>query len=237
MSETVAFAVAEALPLREDVLANQSIPVAPALPPAIEELYAAACNLFAKSAQPAGALAEISRDEFEAVYRGEGQNEPAAPVSGILDRAESLALYAATVGQRVSDQIEDCFRANDFALAAMLDSVASAAADKLGELVESRFLQVLSERKLTTSDTRAMRYSPGYCGWHISGQRRLFDFLRPGRIGITLRDSFLMEPLKSVSGVIMVGPTGIHAIQDSYPFCEKCRTHGCRERTDSLAHQ
>jgi hypothetical protein len=80
-----------------------------------------------------------------------------------------------------------------------------------------------------------LRYSPGYCGWHISGQRKLFDFLKPETIGISLRESHLMEPLKSVSGVVIVGPAGIHAFQDEYPFCERCKTHGCRERIGSPA--
>ena len=63
-----------------------------------------------------------------------------------------------------------------------------------------------------------LRYSPGYCGWHISGQRRLFAHLRPERIGITLHDSYLMEPLKSVSGVLIAGAKEIHAFADTYPL-------------------
>ena len=237
MSEIMAFVVAEALPSREDVLANQGIPVGRALPPAVEEMYAAACDLFEKWAQPVGILADLSRDDFGVVFQGEGQNEPAAPVGDMFSLADCLALYAATVGAKVSDRIDDCFRAHEFALGAMLDSVASAAADKLGELIESRFLRLFSEKKTIAPDTRALSYSPGYCGWHISGQRRLFDFLKPEQIGITLRDSYLMQPLKSVSGAVIVGPAAIHAIRDSYPFCEQCRTHSCRERLASLAHQ
>jgi hypothetical protein len=75
-----------------------------------------------------------------------------------------------------------------------------------------------------------LRYSPGYCGWHLSGQRALFAALQPEEIGITLRESMLMVPLKSMSGVIVAGLPAIHAFADDYPFCGECRTRGCRER-------
>ncbi|HVP13178.1 MAG TPA: vitamin B12 dependent-methionine synthase activation domain-containing protein [Phycisphaerae bacterium] len=260
MTEILTFTAAEADPDLAEVMANQGIPasrlppdptpvcdcsvssastdrtpIRTALPETIRNLYLAARGLFAETARPIGILAGIPLRDFETIHRGDGRNEPATPVGDIFHRADHLALYAATVGQRVSERITDCFRSRDFALGAMLDAMASAAADKLGELIESRFLRMLSDKGQVSPGTRALRYSPGYCGWHISGQRSLFDFLRPENIGILLTESFLMQPLKSVSGVIIVGQEGIHAFQDVYPFCAKCRTHGCRERIRSLA--
>jgi hypothetical protein len=77
---------------------------------------------------------------------------------------------------------------------------------------------------------RALAYSPGYCGWHVTGQRKLFKYLRPEEIGITLNASCLMQPLKSVSGVLVVGPGHVHKFQPTYSFCETCREKQCRER-------
>lgn len=81
-------------------------------------------------------------------------------------------------------------------------------------------------------DTSAatMLFSPGYCGWHVSGQKRLFESLRPDEIGIELSESFLMQPLKSVSGVIVVGPREIFDFDDAFSFCDECSTHSCRDR-------
>jgi hypothetical protein len=39
-----------------------------------------------------------------------------------------------------------------------------------------------------------------------------------------------MEPLKTISGVLIAGPRDIHDIADNYDFCERCDDHGCRER-------
>jgi hypothetical protein len=234
MTKVMTFSPAEVVPEREAVLANQGIPPRTAFPPGIEDLYAASFELLAEVADPAAVLAEISKEDFEAVYRGEGLNEPLTPVGDVFPRADHLATFVATLGQRVSEKIDACFRANELALGAILDAIASSAADKLAATVEDSFLSLLSQTARSTPVTRVLRYSPGYCGWHLSAQRKLFGFLRPETIGIRLRESFLMQPLKSVSGVLIAGPREIHSPPRSYPFCSHCDSQGCRERMQAL---
>ena len=48
-------------------------------------------------------------------------------------------------------------------------------------------------------------YSPGYCNWQLKEQRLLFSLLPEGVSGITLTESFVMLPTKSVSGIIGIG--------------------------------
>jgi hypothetical protein len=103
--------------------------------------------------------------------------------------------------------------------------VASLAADNAGRLAEER----LVSRAAATAQT--FLYSPGYCGWHISAQEPLFAVLRPQAIGMTLNASFLMSPLKSISGVLVSGPAAIHGIAAGYPFCGRCQSPVCRERS------
>jgi hypothetical protein len=79
-----------------------------------------------------------------------------------------------------------------------------------------------------------MRFSPGYCGWHVSGQKKLFAALEPEEIGITLTPSCLMKPLKSISGVIIAGDVDIFQFEDAFAFCGECSTHVCRERLAAL---
>ena len=234
MSEIVSFSPSEVEPDRDAVLENQGIPPGTLVRPDIECVYSAAMALLAKTAAPVGVLAEISQLDFAGVYEGEGRNEPSTPVGDILDQAEHLALFAVTIGEATSREIEARFKADDFALGCMLDAAASAAADKAACLVERRFAAALVGRGWDASSGGALRYSPGYCGWHISGQRRLFEYLHPERVGLTLRESYLMEPLKSVSGVILAGPRDMHDFAASYGFCSECETAGCRDRIRAL---
>jgi hypothetical protein len=43
-----------------------------------------------------------------------------------------------------------------------------------------------------------------------------------------------MQPLKSVSGVLIVGPPSIHDFHNDYDFCALCSTYQCRGRIASL---
>jgi hypothetical protein len=234
MTETMTFSTDEAKPDQAAVFANQGIPGGRGVSEEIERLYARTLDLMAKVAAPIGLFLEISKADFAVVYHGEGRNQPRTPVGDIFGRAENLALFAVTLGQRVSDEIDRRFQSSDLALGAMLDSAASAAADRLAQLAERRFFESLSRDGRTRPATRVLAYSPGYCGWHISGQKKLFESLRPEQIGIALNDSFLMQPLKSVSGVMIAAAIKVHDFEMSYPFCSRCETRGCRERIRTL---
>jgi len=187
-------------------------------------------SVLGRLARPIGILMDISREDFANVYDGEGKNEPDAPLGPILMGADKLALFAVTLGEEVCDEITRLFGTNEFALGSMLDSAASEATEMAAQAVEDDFLKTLVQNTPLESSKGILRFSPGYCGWHITAQRKLFGFLQPEMIGIRLRESFLMEPLKSISGVIVTGPKEIFYFDDDFSFCAECETHSCRDR-------
>jgi hypothetical protein len=235
MRETVEITVDSIVPDPGAVLERQGLSPVAIPSKRVASLAQASLELLAQQAAPVGLLAEVTGDEFAAIYRGESRNEPETPLAEIFPRADRLALFAVTLGDAVSGKITELFGLRDFALATMLDAAASEATEKAGEAVEERFLERLREMGTATPSTKLLRYSPGYCGWHISGQRALFAALKPEAVGISLRESFLMEPLKSISGVIVAGPARIHDFEDAYPFCAECATRSCRERIQRLS--
>jgi len=232
--QKVQFTATEVAPDRDAVLEHQGIPVGTSVKDHIEELYQQAVELLAETISPAGIMCDISAEDFAGVYEGDGRNDGKTPVGDMFARADHLALFVVTLGERTCSEITERFAANDFAIACMLDAAASIAADQLAETIEGRFGQELADRGWTPDHGGVLRYSPGYCGWHISGQKKLFEFLDPGKIGVTLRDSFLMEPLKSVSGVIIAGPREIHKFPINFGFCKQCKTRSCRQRLRAL---
>ena len=235
MRETVALAAAEVVPDRAAALRGLGSRGRGRASERTEALLRRAMECFSELAAPVGIYAEIAPEDFTAIYRGEGENEADSPVEKIYPRAQHLALYAATVGEAVSRDIAALFASEDYALGVVLDAVASAGTEAVELGVQGRFRDRLAERGALTATTRLLNYSPGYCGWHLSGQRALFAALRPEEIGITLNDSFLMLPLKSVSGIIVAGPAEIHRFEDVYPFCSSCRARDCRARIAGLA--
>jgi hypothetical protein len=106
----------------------------------------------------------------------------------------------------------------------MLDGVASEAADSLSAAAGAALLTSLRGSGALLRPTGVLPYSPGYCGWDITGQRALFAALSPDDIGVTLTESCLMQPLKSVSGVLVVGTREIHEFRPEFACCPACAT-------------
>jgi hypothetical protein len=203
-------------------------------PHRLARLFEQAMAEFDRLATPRGLMREVSVEEFHDIYRGAGRNAAETPLDEIYPEAQRLALFAATVGDAASDQIDVLFKQGEPALGYALDVIASEATTMLADTLALRFLALLRGRQTIHDDARVLPYSPGYCGWHISGQRRLFEALHAGKIGIALGGSFLMRPLKSVSGVLVAGPPAIHRFRPVYPFCDDCTTHECRSRMASV---
>ncbi len=67
------------------------------------------------------------------------------------------------------------------------------------------------------------RFSPGYCGWDVAEQHKLFTFFRDNFCGITLTESALMNPVKSVSGLIGIGRDVKYAAYQ----CHVCNDKNC----------
>jgi hypothetical protein len=196
----------------------------------ITKLVDDAVQTYRVLSRPRGMFEIITAEEFVSIYPGEGLNELKTPLAEIYPQAAQLALFAVTLGQEVSRRIEELFSNNDFALGYVLDGVASEAAELTADQLEGEYDRHLAEIGAKDSSSAHLRYSPGYCGWHISGQRKLFARLRPEEIGIELNASFLMQPLKSISGTLVSGEREIHFFDNNYKFCAVCTTQSCRER-------
>jgi len=130
-------------------------------------------------ANPVAIMKEVTVNEFDNIFEGERKNEDQTPLENICPDADNLFLFALTVGSEIVDTINDQFNKKDFAPGAMLDSVASMAADKSVEVLEAYLYNILSERNLTKNGSIVLGYSPGYCGWDLSGQKKLFQHLNP----------------------------------------------------------
>ncbi|MEE9448751.1 MAG: vitamin B12 dependent-methionine synthase activation domain-containing protein [Ignavibacteriaceae bacterium] len=234
MIQRVPINVNDIIPASRDVLNHQGISENSVIPDHIISLFEDAVVVFKLKAKPIAIIKKVTVKEFDIIFRGEGKNADEAPLENIYPHSGNLALFALTLGNEIVEIINDLFNKNDFAPGAMLDSVASMAADKSVEILENYIFNNLSERNLTKNDSIVLGYSPGYCGWDLSGQKKLFQHLNPGKIGITINESFLMTPLKSVSGVLVHSDKEIHIFESSFTFCRYCKNKTCYERMEKI---
>lgn len=118
-----------------------------------------------------------------------------------LRGAEGYALFIATCGEAFERFLQQMKAEGDMVRVFIADAMGSVIAEKCADEMEKN-LQ-LSIDKLGWKHTN--RFSPGYCSWHVSQQQLLFPLFHGQTCGVTLTDSSLMLPIKSVSGIIGVG--------------------------------
>ena len=232
MREIVRFAKSEAVPEAREVLAAQGLPEGDALAPRLHGLLAEAMSTAVALVEPRAICEELSGERCASVLAPLGIPGDDLVVGRVYPRAEALALFVATLGEALPARIRQLFAEDALAEGWMLDAVASAGADLLADRLAERYRQALVARGM--NGARVLPYSPGYCGWPTRGQRPLFDALRPEEIGVTLNDSCLMSPIKTVSGVLVAGPGEAHKFRPNFPFCADCQTHECGRRMASV---
>jgi hypothetical protein len=234
MRKVIEFAVDEVTPVNEEILEIQGMARRQNIPARILSLMESALGIFKQLAIPMGLMADLKPADFEAIYHGNGSNAPENPVQWIFPKADALALFAVTLGAPLTEKARGLFAQGGAALGYMVEAVATAGAERLGNLMSQRFLEHLQEEEAQRSDLTVLHYSPGNCGWDISSQEKIFQYLHPEEIGIGLNSSFHMHPQKSLSGILIAGSKEIHRFKPDYPLCLQCKTHKCAQRLARL---
>ena len=233
MREVLRFDAPAVLPARSRVLVRAGVPANRKPSPRTLDLAERANELVIREAEPIGVLEDVSLGEILAVHRDGRPPEEDSVLERVAPFAQRLSLFAATVGEPVCARTRQLFAEGDAPLGLLLDAVASEATTALAEeMCDALLGERRGERR--TGGLAVLAYSPGYCGWPVSGQRALFARLSPGEIGISLSESALMTPVKSVSGVLVAALPRAHRFRPDFDFCEACTEQTCLERMASL---
>jgi hypothetical protein len=129
-----------------------------------------------------------------------------------------------TIGGALEMRVADLWQARELPLAAMLDSVGSGAVESLAEHVNDLLCQQGIARGVRVTN----RISPGYGGWDVSEQPRLFGLVSGEPIGVALNAACFMTPVKTITLLAGAGP---HARVDHYfSQCARCWMAGCAYR-------
>lgn len=136
-----------------------------------------------------------------------------------LRDACEVALFAASLGPEFDRWSDAFFQQSDPFQGYLSNIIGSVLAEAVVDWLESCLQVDLDFDELHRSN----RLSPGYCQWDVAEQQKLFALLPPRFCGITLNDSSLMTPIKSVSGVIGIGPE----LERREYGCSLCDRQGC----------
>lgn len=148
--------------------------------------------------------------------------ETGSRIASFMKGASALCFFALTLGPSIDTWIRELTFQQDYTGSYMANAVASAVAEGAVEILHGHINAVAQKQSLSISN----RYSPGYCDWSVIDQHKLFGLFPNQFCGITLTDSALMLPIKSVSGMVALGSK----VRFSEHNCDACRHPDCTYR-------
>jgi hypothetical protein len=143
-------------------------------------------------------------------------------VFGQLKKSDSIAVFLCTAGEEIGKRSRKEMAEGDPLKGYIYDIFGSMVADAAADLMQEELeMSVISSGKKITN-----RYSPGYCGWDVAEQHKLFRLVPDNFCGIKLTGSALMDPVKSISGLIGIG----EKVKYNSYTCNLCDMKDCTYR-------
>jgi hypothetical protein len=156
----------------------------------------------------------------ESVIQVDGlEFHPTKAVANQVKASDRLAFFMITAGEGITTWSQKELAQGDPMAGYIIDllgsEIVAAALDKMAEDMAEKMS--LKGFKITN------RYSPGDCGWPVTDQHLLFSLFPENFCGISLSESSLMHPIKSVSGMIGIGK---HVRKTAFA-CDLCEMESC----------
>lgn len=140
-----------------------------------------------------------------------------------IKKSASVAVFVCTAGHGTGVRSKQAMKEGDLLKGYLFDIIGTEIVEAATDLMQNEL-----EREVRQSGERITnRYSPGYCGWNVSEQHKLFRLIGDDSCGITLNQSALMVPVKSVSGFIGIG----ESVRFNPYTCNFCDMKDCIYRS------
>jgi len=143
-------------------------------------------------------------------------------VFGQIKNSDSIAIFICTAGEEIGIRSRKAMQERDMLKGYIYDVIGSVIVETAADLMQNELEKsVISSGKKITN-----RYSPGYCGWYVGEQHKLFQLVPDNFCSIRLTESALMDPVKSVSGIIGIG----EKVKMNPYVCSLCDMKDCSYR-------
>lgn len=144
-------------------------------------------------------------------------------VFGQVKKSDSIAVFLCTAGEEIEIRSRRAMKERDFLKGYIYDVIGSEIVEAAADLMQAE----LEKSMLDSGEKITNRYSPGYCGWDVEEQHKLFKLMPENYCGIKLTPSALMDPVKSISGIIGIGKN----VKNNPYICRLCNQNDCVYRS------
>jgi len=141
----------------------------------------------------------------------------------VLEGADMAAVSVMTIGPGIDREVSRRFADGDSLGGMLLDVLGTTALASAGIQLRGRL-----ERDEVRARGLSMTapFGPGQCQWDLRDQQALFSLVDAASIGVSLDDSCLMNPKKSVSAVVGIGDEKNIFHLTSCDICDRPRCTG-----------
>ncbi len=139
-----------------------------------------------------------------------------------IKKSNSVAVFACTAGGKITGSSKEFMQDSNLLKGYVYDLFGSIVVESAMDIIHESLRKDMTNFRLKITN----RYSPGYCGWQVAEQKKLFSLLPEHFCGIELTDSCLMQPTKSVSGIIGIG----ESVKFHGYTCNICDSSNCLYR-------
>jgi hypothetical protein len=142
-------------------------------------------------------------------------------VGNLLGGAQEVIILVCTLGAALENRASQYFAEGFPARGYLLDGLGTVALGRLAETARREIEASAQARGLQASTP----ISPGHADWRLAEQRVLFDLLPSRETGVTLTQTYLMVPRKSLSMAVGLGEKMItHTEGTQCQYCSLQKT-------------
>ena len=121
-----------------------------------------------------------------------------AQVTKMLRNSEAVILFMATIGLKLEEEVRSFFAQDESVKGFLLDAMGSELADEVANEIHHN---IIPARIKDLNHVITPRFSPGYGDWPVTVQPEFIEVCHGHEIGISVTESSLLIPQKSVSAV------------------------------------
>ncbi len=140
-----------------------------------------------------------------------------------ITNSERVGVFACTVSEELDSYLNSYNPQEDITEAYLSDIIGTVIVEKTTGVLSDYLYDLSKLEFLKTTNTQ----SPGNCGWDVDEQKKLFSILPNNYLGISLNDSGMMHPVKSISGIVGIGKK----VKFKHSECNLCTSANCMYRT------
>lgn len=147
-------------------------------------------------------------------------------LSRTMRGSQEIVCFVGTIGKAIEKEINKLMNQKRLSEAYVLDAMGSVMVEDLVEQFQSQ----LHKHYKAQNKAVSLPFSPGYCDWPVTEQKKLFQLMEPQQVGVELTDTCLMKPRKSISGVVGLFSAEGGRELGNYNPCLDCQKLDCTAR-------